>query len=113
MTEHEAPPRRGFRVMLRLQIAPGMEQDFERTWREVGGVITAQPANRGQWLLASNDEHGIYYIMSDWVDEPRFREFERSAEHVEHRKKLHPFRTNGSMVTMRVVFDLEPTAAVA
>ena len=25
-----------FRVMLRMQIKPGMEADFERVWKEVG-----------------------------------------------------------------------------
>jgi len=101
-----------FRVMLKLQIAPRMEDEFERVWRTVGDVITSQPANLGQWLLRSNDEPGVYFIMSDWVDEPRFRAFERSAEHVEHRRKLHPYRTGGSMTTMRVVHHLPQAAEV-
>jgi heme oxygenase (mycobilin-producing) len=100
-----------FRVMLRLNIIPGKEREFEQTWLEIGKVVTDQDANIGQWLLRSNDEDGVYYIMSDWVDEPRFRAFERSDEHVEHRQKLHPYRTGGSMATMRVVFDLRGGAA--
>lgn len=31
--------------------------------------------------MRCSDEAGVYYIMSDWVDEPRFREFEHSWEH--------------------------------
>jgi heme oxygenase (mycobilin-producing) len=101
-----------FRVMLRLSIIPGMEPDFERTWLSVGSVITDQRANLGQWLLKSNDEPGVYYIMSDWVNEPLFREFERSDGHLGHRTKLHPFRNGGSMATMSVVYDLPRQTAV-
>lgn len=61
-----------FRVMLRMQIKPGMEQDFEKVWRDVGTSVTSHPANLGQWLSRSLDEEGVYYIVSDWVDEPRF-----------------------------------------
>lgn len=102
----------GFRVMLRMQIKPGMEADFETTWRSVGDVITGHPANLGQWLMRSAEEPGIYYIVSDWVDEPRFREFEHSAAHVEHRQKLHPYRSGGSMTTMHIVHRLAGAGAV-
>jgi heme oxygenase (mycobilin-producing) len=102
-----------FRVMLRLQIIPGKEADFEKTWHNVGSRITDQPANRGQWLLKSNDEPSVYYIMSDWVNEPLFREFERSQEHVMHRRKLHPFRNGGWMAAMSVVYHLPGQTAVA
>jgi len=92
--------------MLRMQIKPGMEAAFEQTWASVGGAITGHDANLGQWLSRSDDEDGVYYIISDWVDEPRFRAFELSQAHVEHRTKLHPFRDGGSMMTMHVVFHM-------
>jgi heme-degrading monooxygenase HmoA len=92
-----------FRIMLRMLIKPGMEEDFARVWSEVGDSVTSHPANLGQWLCRGEEEAGVYYIISDWVDELRFREFETSAGHLEHRQKLHPFRSGGSMVTMRVV----------
>jgi heme-degrading monooxygenase HmoA len=95
-----------FRVMLRMQIITGKEEEFEKTWYGIGSVITDEPANGGQWLLKSNDEPSVYYIMSDWVNEPLFRTFEHSATHLEHRTKLHPFRNGGSMATMSVVFHL-------
>ena len=95
-----------FRVMLRMQIRPGLETEFERVWREVGDSVTGHPANLGQWLSRSIDEDGIYYIVSDWVDEPLFREFETSDRHLEHRTKLHPYRSGGSMTTMHVVAHL-------
>ena len=102
-----------FRVMLRMQIKPGMEADFERMWQEVGDSVTGHPANRGQWLAKSTaeDEDGIYYIVSDWVDEPQFRAFETSDTHLQHRTKLHPFRSGGSMATMRIVASLQKAAA--
>ncbi|TDE55936.1 antibiotic biosynthesis monooxygenase [Nonomuraea mesophila] len=95
-----------FRVMLRMQIKPGMDEAFEQTWYEVGDAVTQHPANRGQWLSKSAEEAGVYYIISDWVDEQRFREFERSERHLEHRTKLHPYRSGGSMTTMNVVYDM-------
>ncbi|MBB5957442.1 heme-degrading monooxygenase HmoA [Saccharothrix tamanrassetensis] len=95
-----------FRVQLRMQIKPGCEQDFERVWLEVGDSVTGHPANLGQWLARSLEEPGIYYITSDWVDEPRFRQFETSERHLAHRQLLHPYRSGGSMTTMRVVAAL-------
>lgn len=99
-----------FRVMLRMEIRPGMEADFERVWREVGDSVTGHPANLGQWLSRSAEEQGIYYIVSDWVDEPRFRAFETSERHLAHRTKLHPYRSGGSMTTMHVVAALSGAA---
>lgn len=95
-----------FRVLLRAEIAEGKEKEFEDTWLEIGEVITGQSANLGQWLMRSHDEPGVYYIISDWTDEERFRAFERSEEHVGHRSRLRPFRTNGSMVTTDVVAEM-------
>jgi heme-degrading monooxygenase HmoA len=92
-----------FRVMLRMQIKPGLEYEFERTWLAVGESVTSHPANLGQWLSRSEDETGVYYVVSDWVDEVRFREFETSERHLQHRAKLHPFRSSGTMTTMNVV----------
>ena len=95
-----------FRVMLRMQIKDGLADEFEKVWQDVGDSVTSHPANLGQWLSRSIDEPGVYYIVSDWVDEPRFREFETSDRHLEHRQKLHPYRSGGSMVTMTVVAHL-------
>jgi heme-degrading monooxygenase HmoA len=100
-----------FRVMLRMTIRPGAEGDFERTWLAIGDSVTSHPANLGQWLSRS-EEPGVYYIVSDWVDEARFREFETSQRHLDHRQRLHPYRSGGAMTTMRVVAYL-PGAATA
>jgi heme-degrading monooxygenase HmoA len=100
-----------FRVMLRIETHPGAGPDFERVWLEVGTSVTDHPANRGQWLQRSTEEDGVYYIISDWTDEPGFREFEHSDGHVAHRQKLHPYRSGGSMATMTVVHHLPAVAA--
>jgi heme-degrading monooxygenase HmoA len=92
-----------FRVMLRMQVKPGMEDEFERTWAAVGAAVTENRANLGQWLARSHEEPGVYYIASDWVDEPRFRAFEHSGAHVRHRAALQPLRVGGSMTTARIV----------
>ncbi|MDL4774130.1 MULTISPECIES: antibiotic biosynthesis monooxygenase family protein [Thermomonosporaceae] len=95
-----------FRVMLRMSIHPGKEREFEETWYKVGHAITEHPANLRQWLSRCDDEDGAYYVVSDWVSEPGFREFERSPEHLDHRTRLHPFRASASMVTMHVVYEM-------
>jgi heme-degrading monooxygenase HmoA len=99
-----------FRVMLRMEIKPGMGPEFEQTWRAVGDAVTSHEANLGQWLMRDTDDANVYYIISDWTDEPQFRAFEHSEEHVEHRKKLHPYRSGGTMATMSVVQALAPNA---
>lgn len=104
-------PQHVFRVMLRMEIRSGMEEEFEQTWYQVGKTVTEHPANLGQWLARSQDEDGVYYIVSDWTDEPRFREFEHSEGHLTHRKKLHPFRSGGSMSTMQIVYAMTGAAA--
>ncbi|MEV4256760.1 antibiotic biosynthesis monooxygenase family protein [Spirillospora sp. NPDC049652] len=101
---------RVFRVVLRMSIRPGMEEEFERTWREVGDAVTSDPANIRQSLSRSDEEDGVYYVVSDWVDEPGFRRFEHSEEHVGHRTKLHPYRSSGAMLTMRVVAEMTGAA---
>ncbi|MEV7027554.1 antibiotic biosynthesis monooxygenase family protein [Kitasatospora sp. NPDC093558] len=96
-----------FRVLLRAEIKAELEQDFERTWLEIGSTVTDHPANLGQWLMRSEEEDGLYFIVSDWVDEPQFRQFESSDQHLEHRKRLHPFRSGGAMWTTTVLHALE------
>ncbi|MGC4769689.1 antibiotic biosynthesis monooxygenase family protein [Micromonospora sp. DT44] len=108
----DSGPERSFRVMLRMEIRPGMAADFERVWREVGDSVTSHPANLGQWLSRGAEEEDIYYIVSDWVGEREFREFETSDRHLRHREKLHPYRSGGSMTTMHVVAHLDGSRAL-
>jgi len=91
-----------FRVLLRMQIRPGLERDFERVWLDIGCTIAGQPGVLGQTLLETIED-GTYLTVSDWTDEPAFRRFEHSAEHVGNRRRLEPFRVGGSMTTMQVV----------
>jgi heme-degrading monooxygenase HmoA len=93
----------GYRVMLRMQIKPGREREFEEAWARVGTAVTGHRANLGQWLARSDEENGVYYIASDWVDEAQFREFEHSEAHLRHRALLQPMRDSGSMVTAHIV----------
>jgi heme-degrading monooxygenase HmoA len=97
---------RAFRVTLRMQVRPGKGEEFEQAWYDGADVITSQPANLGQWLSKSADEENVYYIVSDWIDEPLFREYELSQEHLDHRVQLHPFRESGSMTTMHVLYQM-------
>ncbi|MBL7501040.1 antibiotic biosynthesis monooxygenase [Frankia sp. CNm7] len=102
-----------FRVMLTMRVHPGMEDEFERTWLRIGDGITSNAANLGQWLVRSADEPSTYYIVSDWVNERLFREWEKTPGHLEHRKILHPLRASGSMLTGAVVAHLPGAASAA
>ena len=67
-----------FRVMLRMEIEPGKEADFEKAWLEGTEAVTGHPASLGQSLAREEGPDGAgstYVIISDWVDEPRFRAF--------------------------------------
>ncbi|MGH3645682.1 MAG: antibiotic biosynthesis monooxygenase family protein [Micromonosporaceae bacterium] len=102
-----------FRVTLRMEIHPGKGEEFEQAWRDGADVITSQPENLGQWLSRSADEENVYYIVSDWIDEPGFRRYETSPEHLAHRQELHPYRAKGSMSTMHLLYGLSGAGAAA
>jgi len=95
-----------FRVILRMQTIPGKGAEFEQAWLDGAVLIMAEPANLEQSLSKSTAEDNVYYIVSDWVDEPAFRAYERSERHVEHRSRLHPYRASGSMLTMSVLHEM-------
>jgi heme-degrading monooxygenase HmoA len=97
--------------MLRMEIKPGQESAFETAWQEGASTIGREPANLGQWLSRSDEDAGVYYILSDWTDEPSFRAYETSERHLEHRTRLHPYRSAGSMATMRLVASMTGAAA--
>ncbi|MFB7328590.1 MULTISPECIES: antibiotic biosynthesis monooxygenase family protein [unclassified Streptomyces] len=100
-----------FRVMLRMEIEPGKEAAFEEAWRAGTEAVTGHPANLGQSLSREAGQESTYVIVSDWLDEPRFREFEESPAHLEHRATLHPFRKGGTFHVMEVVEQIEGKAA--
>ncbi len=99
-----------FRVMVRVHIHPGMEGEFEKTWRDVAAGIARQPANLGQCLTRDEHEQGVYYIISDWENEQKFRQFEKSPEHAVNRSRLDPYRDRGhaSMTPMSIVAQVDP-----
>ncbi|MFI8852327.1 NAD(P)-binding domain-containing protein [Streptomyces sp. NPDC053499] len=106
----EADSRPPFRVLLRMEIHPGRREEFERTWRQVATGIAGEPANRGQSLVRSAEDENVYYVLTDWADEPSFRAFELSEAHVENRRRLQPFRRGGEMVVTETVFDVPPAS---
>lgn len=97
-----------YRVLLRMQVLPGLEAQFERAWAEGARTIADEPANVAQTLSRGED---AYYIVSDWTDEASFRDYEVSDRHQVHRARLHPYRSAGSMTTMTVVGTLAGRAA--
>ncbi len=108
----ENGPGHVFRVTLRMEVARGMAETFEKVWLGVGNTIAGETDNLGQWLLKSADDDDVYYVVSDWQGEPSFRAFERSAQHAENRRKLSPYRLASSMSTAHLVFELPKVKAL-
>ena len=102
-TAQRPEPATAYRVLLRMQVKPGQDDQFVRAWCSGAATIAAEAAQLGQSLSRSDTEPGVYYIVSDWTDEASFRDYERSDRHQEHRARLHPYRESGSMSTMTVV----------
>lgn len=96
----------GFRLLLRMRVQAGSEGKFEEVWRSVGDAFARHPACLGQCLSRDAEDQGVYYVVSDWVDEPRFREFQGSTQHREHQARLAPYRFDASMTTMHVVHEI-------
>jgi len=119
LPQEQDPKRLSFERSLPLtppalaKVAPVVERAGIHlgVWHEGADVITGQPANVGQWLCRSEDEPDVYHIISDWTDEPSFRDYEQSREHLEHRRTLHPYRLRGSMATATVLAGLKGAAA--
>ncbi|MEU2314184.1 antibiotic biosynthesis monooxygenase family protein [Streptomyces albidoflavus] len=92
-----------FRVLLTVQVKPGLEAEFEKVWAEGSKEVTSQSANLGHSLARSAREESVYYVTSDWTDKESFLVFESSPGHVAHREKLHPYRTGGALAMMHLV----------
>ncbi|MBJ6999557.1 antibiotic biosynthesis monooxygenase family protein [Streptomyces griseofuscus] len=102
-----------FRVTLRMELKPGCEQAFVEEWNRGTEAVTGHHANLGQWLCKDTGADDVYWIVSDWLDEPRFRAFESSPTHREHRARLHPYRSGGSFHTMEITAHIPGRAASA
>jgi heme-degrading monooxygenase HmoA len=99
-----------FRVELTLEIQPGREQEFEKTWLSVGQLVSEHPNNLSQSLSASREAPGRYRIISDWTDEENFRRYEQSDKHAQHIQRLRELRARGTMELLTVLHTL-PGAA--
>lgn len=95
-----------FRVLLRMDVKPGMADAFVKAWTDNTDAVTGHPANLGQSLARSTEEDDVFYILSEWTSEEAFREFETSPAHLEHRQRLHPYRSGGSIVFLDLVAEV-------
>lgn len=100
----------GLRVLLRIDIAPGREAEFEELWRSHAEYIRALADNHGQQLLRLHGGSGSYTVLTDWTDEPSFRAFEQSAEQQAYLKRLWPLRAGGEMRLLEPLYELTPAA---
>ena len=100
------------RVLLRIEIKPGQEAEFEKLWRSHAEAIARLPENLGQRLLRSTAEPRSYAVETDWVDEPAFRTFEQTEAQQEYLKRLWPLRAGGSMTLFETVHVIAEEVAV-
>lgn len=107
----DSPAEPVFRVILRMDVTSGSEAEFERVWAEVAEAIAAHPENLGQWLMRGCEGPSVYYVVSDWRNEPAFRRFERGPQHQEHRRRLDRFRRGGWMIATEVLCSLPPAGS--
>nr|WP_274598894.1 antibiotic biosynthesis monooxygenase family protein [Streptomyces albus] len=98
--------------MLTMTVKPGMADDFVKAWADNAPAVTGHPANRGHSLARSTEESDVFYIVSEWTSEREFREFENSPGHLEHRQRLHPFRSGGSITFLDLVAEATGTGDV-
>ncbi|MFB7719008.1 TcmI family type II polyketide cyclase [Nocardia sp. NPDC056100] len=70
----------GFRKILRFDVARDQRAGFERAWDAMGAAARAHPANLDQ-CLAYDAEIGCYLLITDWVDEEGYLDFQRSDAH--------------------------------
>ena len=89
------------RVLLRIDIEPGHGLEFEQLWHAHAAHVRTLPDNLGQALMQDRAAPDTYVVLTDWVDEPAFRAFERSTPQQEYLNKLWPIRTGGSMTLLR------------
>ncbi|MGW5869057.1 antibiotic biosynthesis monooxygenase family protein [Streptomyces sp. NPDC055239] len=112
-SESGLAPGGPFRVILRMEVFPEMTADFEKVWLSIGESIAHEPANRGQVLVRSTEEEGIYFVFTDWSNEQEFRDFELSHRHTLNRQRLKPFRRSGTMDVTEVVHRLDRVPATS
>ena len=67
-------------AMNRFRVAPGREEDFERTWRERESRLEGVPGFLAFHLLRgpSDEEGTLYASHSTWTSEPDFVAWTRS-----------------------------------
>jgi len=102
----------GLRVLLRIRISEGHEQEFEELWRGHAETVRRLPGNHGQQLLRTGGTKGDYTVLTDWTDEPAFRAFERSAEQQAYLNRLWPIRAGGEMHLLEPLHRLAPAGLV-
>jgi heme-degrading monooxygenase HmoA len=98
------------RVLLRIEVQPGREDEFERVWRQHAEFVRGLADNRGQALYRDRAAGNAYVVETDWADEGAFRAFERSEPQQEYLRRLWPMRAGGSMalLTRLVALAAEP-----
>lgn len=105
------PAAAGFRMMLRLEIVPGCDADFEATWRAVAAEVSQGSECLRQWLLRVPAEPGVYFIVSDWADAAAFQRFRESPGHDGHASRLKPFQRSMTVTLTEIAAGVEPPMA--
>jgi quinol monooxygenase YgiN len=75
------PPAATYRILLEVRVDAARGAELERTWRRMAAVAARRPENIAQSLARDRAEPGVYFVISDWVDEASYDRFARAPEH--------------------------------
>jgi quinol monooxygenase YgiN len=100
-----------FRMHIRMEVAPGTEQDFEKGWLALAQAAQEHPANLDQWLARSAEDSCVFYLVTDWTGPEGYQEFVASPGFREHIGALRAARVSDVMRPAAVLHHLRGAAA--
>ncbi|WP_226367038.1 antibiotic biosynthesis monooxygenase [Pseudonocardia sp. ICBG162] len=89
----------GFRAVIELEMTGTDAVRFVAEWPRMAEEVAEAPGCLEQWLFGP-DRDGVV-IMSDWVDEDAFHDFEAGPVHAAHRTRIASVRTGGRFRGLR------------
>lgn len=91
------------RAVLRMEIRPEDNAEFERVWRAVAGAVSEHWGVLQQTLVRDGEGENAYLVISDWPNSEEFRLFERSEEQDRLTAPLRKLRSSASLSVYEVI----------
>ncbi|MBA2558653.1 MAG: antibiotic biosynthesis monooxygenase [Propionibacteriales bacterium] len=94
------------RIVLEMRVLDSCEPaDFLREWDNVSKAVATFSGNLGQALGRSLLDDRIFFVTSDWIDEPSFRAFETSERQDELTAGLRSLRASARMNVQQILIE--------